>query len=97
MWLDIVSKLGISKQISITKRRVVERMYSLLRDTSRRTLILEQAPTMGGSLIIAEVFFKFGSFTLEAIAFLATWIVLDAAVQVVRTLVSDSVTRSHSR
>ena len=33
------------------------------------------------SFVIASVFYKFGSFALEAVAFLATWFVLDAVVE----------------
>lgn len=40
-----------------------------------RTLKQESAPVLL-ALIIAEVFFKFHSFTLECVAFLATWFVL---------------------
>ena len=40
-----------------------------------RTLKQESAPALL-ALIIAEVFFKFHSFTLECVAFLATWYVL---------------------
>jgi hypothetical protein len=36
------------------------------------------------SLIIAELFYKFHSFTLEAIAFLVTWYVLGAIAEFVR-------------
>ncbi|MGH2404334.1 MAG: hypothetical protein ACRDGN_07695 [bacterium] len=32
--------------------------------------------TLGVSLAVAEVFYKFHSFTLEALAFLATWYAL---------------------
>jgi len=32
--------------------------------------------TLGVSLTVAEVFYKFHSFTLEALAFLATWYAL---------------------
>jgi hypothetical protein len=53
-------------------------MYTLTRLLSRKALIRQQIPTAGGSLLIAELFFKFGSFTLEAMGFLATWFVLDA-------------------
>jgi hypothetical protein len=42
-----------------------------------RDLLLQQAPTLGLSLVIAEVFYKFHSFTLECAAFLATWYVTD--------------------
>ncbi|HET8679008.1 MAG TPA: hypothetical protein VFM39_02745 [bacterium] len=34
------------------------------------------ATTLGVSLVVAEFFYKFHSFTLEALAFLATWYVL---------------------
>jgi len=53
-------------------------MYTLTRLLSRKALLLQQLPTLGGSLLIAELFYKFGSFTLESLAFLATWFVLDA-------------------
>ncbi len=45
-----------------------------------RTLLLEQAPALGGALLVAEVFYKFRSFTLECLAFLATWYIFDAAI-----------------
>lgn len=32
-----------------------------------------EAATLGGALVIAEQLYKFHSFTLEALAFLATW------------------------
>jgi hypothetical protein len=56
-------------------------MYMLIRSLPFRQLLLEQVPTLGTALIIAELFYKFHSFTLECIAFLATWYMLDAAVQ----------------
>ncbi len=59
-------------------------MYSLMRSMSLRSLLVEQLPVLLLSMIIAEVFYKFHSFTLETIAFLATWFVLDFIVQSVR-------------
>ena len=53
-------------------------MYSLFRLVSTRQLLLEQAPLLAVSILIAELFYKFGSFTLECIAFLATWALVDA-------------------
>ena len=47
----------------------------------RRTILL-------AALLIAETFYKFHSFTLECLAFLATWYLLDAAVTAVRRLVA---------
>jgi hypothetical protein len=55
-------------------------MYTLIRLIPLRHLLLEQMPALGGSLLIAELFYKFHSFTLECIAFLATWYVLDGAI-----------------
>jgi hypothetical protein len=63
-------------------------MYTLIRSIPLRQLLLEQAPTMGTSLLIAELFYKFHSFTLECVAFLATWYVLDRSIQVVRRYLS---------
>lgn len=61
-------------------------MYSLLRVLSRRDVLLQQVPALGSSLLVAELFYKFGSFGLEAIAFLATWFVVDATLQTARDL-----------
>lgn len=40
---------------------------------------VEKLPPLATSLVLAEFFFKFGSFTLECLAFLALWRALDAA------------------
>lgn len=62
-------------------------MYTLLRLLSVKRLTYEQLPTLTLAWIIAELFFKFHSFTLECGAFLATWLMLDVLVQeVVRPL-----------
>ena len=53
-------------------------MFELLRSTPLRQLLARQAPALAISLVVAELFYKFGSFTLECIGFLATWFVLDA-------------------
>ena len=51
-------------------------MYSLVRTVARRDLLLQHAPALGVSMVIAELFYKFHSFTLECAAFLVTWYVL---------------------
>lgn len=56
-------------------------MYSLIKAMSARQLFLEQLPVFVVSLLIAELFYKFHSFTLECVAFLATWYVLDGVVR----------------
>jgi hypothetical protein len=38
-----------------------------------------EAISLAGALLVAEQYFKFGSFTLEALAFLATWRVIFSA------------------
>jgi hypothetical protein len=56
-------------------------MYTLLQLLPVERLAYEQAPALGLAWIIAELFYKFQSFTLECAAFLATWFVIDALVQ----------------
>jgi hypothetical protein len=55
-------------------------MYSLISRLPARQLMLRHAPTLIGALAIAEMFYKWHSFLLEAGGFLVTWFVLDAAV-----------------
>jgi predicted ABC-type exoprotein transport system permease subunit len=63
-------------------------MYSLIKSITLRSFVVEQLPVLLLSFIIAELFFKFHSFTLEALAFLATWFALDWIVQSVRRVVA---------
>jgi hypothetical protein len=49
------------------------KMISRLTALPRREAWVVEAPTLVVSLVVAEIFFKFGSFTLEAVAMLATW------------------------
>ena len=55
-------------------------MYSLISRLPASQLLLRHAPTLLGALAIAEMFYKWHSFLLEAGGFLLTWFVLDAAV-----------------
>jgi hypothetical protein len=57
-------------------------MYSLISRLPRRQLLLRHAPTLVAALAIAEMFYKWHSFLLEAGGFLATWYLLDALVSV---------------
>ncbi len=62
-------------------------MYQLLKSLSNRELFQRQLPVFLASFVIAELFYKFHSFTLETAAFLATWFALDwLAGQVTRIL-----------
>jgi hypothetical protein len=60
-------------------------MYTLVQSIPFRELLLRQAPALFVSLVIAEIFFKFHSFTLECIAFLVTWYAIDAVVELIRS------------
>ncbi len=63
-------------------------MYTLIRSIPSRQFVLEQAPAIGTSLLIAELFYTFHSFTLECLAFLGTWYLLDRSIQGVRRYLS---------
>ena len=57
-------------------------MYTLIKSISLQQMVTKQVPALGISLIIAELFYKFHSFTLECVAFLITWFILDAAINI---------------
>ena len=48
-------------------------MHDLIRSTSLKRLLVLEAPALTSALVIAELFYKFGSFSLECLAFLPTW------------------------
>jgi hypothetical protein len=55
-------------------------MYALISRLALRQLLVRHAPTLVGALAIAEMFYKWRSFLLEAAGFLVTWYLLDALV-----------------
>jgi hypothetical protein len=61
-------------------------MYTLFRNVPLRSLLATQAPSLLISFLIAEFFYKFHSFTLECLAFLVTWFVVDALATGVQSL-----------
>jgi hypothetical protein len=56
-------------------------MYQLIHSLTVNELFKRQLPIFLLAFVVAELFYKFHSFTLECAAFLATWYVLDATVQ----------------
>jgi hypothetical protein len=56
-------------------------MFQLLHSLSAGQLFRRQFPVLVSSLVIAELFYRFHSFTLECGAFLLTWYVLEAVVR----------------
>lgn len=65
-------------------------MFRLLKKITTREIFLEQLPVLMISMAIAEVFYKFHSFTLECIAFLATWYVADLISWFIRNYFSKN-------
>jgi len=51
-------------------------MYQMAKAKGLFPSISREMPTCLAALIIAELFYKFHSFTLECFAFLSTWFVL---------------------
>ncbi len=51
-------------------------MFSLIKDLGLRVAVRQEAVPFLISFAIAEFFFKFKSFALECLAFLAVWFVL---------------------
>jgi hypothetical protein len=58
-------------------------MYQLIHSLTVSDLFKRQALVFLVAFLVAEFFYKFHSFTLECIAFLVTWYVLDAVMQLV--------------
>jgi hypothetical protein len=55
-------------------------MYTLVRSTPLRRLLALVTPSFLVAFAIAELFYKFKSFALECVAFLLTWLVIEAAL-----------------
>jgi hypothetical protein len=51
-------------------------VYALVRNLGTRVEVTREVATLAASLVIAEAFYRFHSFTLECVAFLATWMAL---------------------
>jgi len=54
-------------------------MYSYVKQAGIPTVLAQEAPALVAAFVIAEVFYKFHSFTLECAAFLVTWYALSWA------------------
>jgi hypothetical protein len=65
-------------------------MFTLIRALPWNRLLAEQLPTLSLAWIVAELFYKFHSFSLECLAFLATWFVLDGIVQGGKAILASS-------
>lgn len=68
-------------------------LVRMAQDAPKEALFLE-AITFAAALFVAEAAYKFHSFTLEVIAFLATWVVFSVAARSVLRLVGVGVYRT---
>lgn len=55
-------------------------MVTLLKNLNSRTIAVE-LPTFLSAMLVAEYLFKFHSFTLECLSFLALWAALSSLAQ----------------
>lgn len=55
-------------------------MYQLLRTVSRHDIFVRQVPALVIAFVVASMFYRWGSFALECLGFLATWFVIDLAL-----------------
>jgi hypothetical protein len=62
-------------------------MFTLISRLPIRELLYRQAPSLFGALAIAEIFYKWHSFLLEAGGFLLTWLVLDAVAGAIAKMI----------
>ena len=62
-------------------------MFTMMREVGLRRSLTNEAPYLGLSFLIAELFYKFHSFMLECLAFLGTWFVLSALAACVAGMV----------
>jgi hypothetical protein len=61
-------------------------MYTLMSNVSLRKGLISEGPCLLLSMLVAEAFYKFHSFSLEFLAMMATWLVLSYLVSSVRGL-----------
>jgi hypothetical protein len=63
-------------------------MFTAVRRLSPGEALSVEAPALLGALVVAEMWYKFHSFTLEAVAFLLTWFALGGLLVVGRKLIA---------
>ncbi len=57
-------------------------MHQMIKSNGIRQTVVQELPTAAIALVIAELFYKFHSFVLECLAFLATWYVLSLILNI---------------
>lgn len=69
-------------------------MFSLIKDLGLRVAVRQEAVPFLIAFVIAELFFKFKSFALECLAFLAVWFVFSFIQSLVYPRVKEQRGRS---
>ena len=64
-------------------------MYSLVRHLGFRDTLKREAPAGVIAIVIAELLYKFHSFTLECAAFLGTWFLASFVLSSIATAVAN--------
>ena len=64
-------------------------MYSLMCNLGTGAALAREGSTLITSLVLAEVFYKFHSFSLECLAFLATWAALSGSIDLAARLLGN--------
>lgn len=59
-------------------------MHALLSRITLPVALFEVLPSLGASLLLAETFYRFGSFSLECLAFLGTWYLTGSVLHALR-------------
>lgn len=62
-------------------------MNKILKQLNGQEIIFELIPSMSLSIMIAEWYYKLGSFSLECIAFLVTWLITGAVFHKLRMII----------
>jgi len=67
-------------------------MYHATKSAGIRQLLTIEAPSLIAAIVIANTFYKFGSFLLELLAFLPTWFILSFLLSLIlgRTAFDDA-------
>lgn len=64
-------------------------MYNLIKSLTFQEALQIFVPSLGISIIIAELYYKLGSFTLECIAFLFTWYIIVNIINKLKSLITS--------
>ncbi|MGI9556839.1 MAG: hypothetical protein ACR2N5_02745 [Solirubrobacterales bacterium] len=62
-------------------------MHSSIQKQGVRSFVRNEAPALAIAFLITELFYTWGSFTLECAGFLATWYVLSLAFPLVSSVI----------